>query len=92
MTLHLVVSSAGLASCLQRAAPGDPVVLMQAGVYATAPPAALAARSVYAIADDVHARGLAGRVGHVRAPTTLIDYAELVALVEQHTPVVTWAR
>lgn len=87
MTLHLVTTTVGLRSCLARAAENDPVVLMHAGVYAAA--TTQSERPMFAISNDVDARGLANTL---TASTQKISFAQLVDLVAEHSPVVTWTR
>ncbi len=87
MSLHLVTTEAGLQSCLIRAATDDPVVLMHAGVYAAV--ATGVERPMFAISNDVSALGLSDMV-----PDNVqeISFAQLVDLVAEHSPVVTWTR
>lgn len=84
--LHLVNHPAALADCLRMAGGQDAILLLENGVYAgvadTAPD-----RPLHALAVDVTARGLDERLG---ADVTVIDDAGFVALVETHSPVVTW--
>lgn len=84
--LHLVNRAPALADCLARAAPEDAILLLENGVYGAVAGAA-PDRPVHALSVDVTARGLEGRLGPA---VTVIDDAGFVALVEAHTPVVTW--
>ncbi len=85
--------SATLESCLRVAARGDPILLLEEGVYAAKPGArvqslltkALADHPVYALGPDLKARA----IGTVLEGVRVIDYGEFVDLVEQHG-VVPW--
>ncbi len=76
--LHLVNSLSGLRSCLTRRAADDVIVLLHDA-------AAIIDVSVAVkrIGQHAHARGLP-------ASAEDIDYADLVALTEQHKPIVSW--
>ncbi len=95
--LHTVnkspLGSSTLQSCLRVAAPGDPILLLEEGVYAARPGAssepllrqALAGHPVYALDPDLKARA----VGAVVDGVQVIGYGEFVELVEHHG-VVPW--
>lgn len=95
--LHTVnkapLSASSLRDCLALAAPGDPVLLYEDGVYAAAASAAsapwvqaaLAQRPIYALEADLQARGVSRLVEGVQ----VVDYGGFVALVEEHN-VVPW--
>lgn len=96
MILHTVNKSplryGSLASCLQFVAEGDALLLLEDGVYAAMRGAdcGLASRSgpVYAIAADVAARGLAGRL---REGVEMIDYRGFVNLCTRYEVVKNWS-
>jgi tRNA 2-thiouridine synthesizing protein B len=87
------LSSDSLRTCLTAAAPGDPVLLYEDGVYAAlagteAAPwvqAGLAQRPIYALQADLEARGLTRLLDGIQ----VVDYTGFVALVEAHN-VVPW--
>lgn len=82
--LHLVNRPSALAACLELADAADVVLLLQDGVYAGVREHG---RALLALADDVAARGLAGRVA---ASTSIAGYDDFVALVVAHRPIVSW--
>ena len=96
--LHIVnkapLTHDALRACLAVAAPGDPVLLYEDGVYAAARgtalapllQAALGRRPVYALQEDLQARAIAKLVDGIQ----VVDYNGFVALVEAHN-VVPWA-
>lgn len=95
MILHTVnkspFSHQACQDCLARYAPGDSIILLEDGVYAgmqTSPVACvIKAQTLYALREDVDARGIAGKL----LPTIkLIDYAEFVTLCTQHKLVQAW--
>lgn len=87
------LSSDSLRTCLAVAAPGDPVLLYEDGVYAAAAGTAsaawmceaLACRPIYALEADLRARGLANLLDGIQ----VVDYNGFVTLVEAHN-VVPW--
>ncbi|HOG46103.1 MAG TPA: sulfurtransferase complex subunit TusB [Anaerolineae bacterium] len=87
------LSSDALRTCLAVAAPGEPVLLYEDGVYAAAAGAAtapwvqqaLAERPIYALRADLEARGIVRRLDGIQ----VIDYNGFVSLVEAHN-VVPW--
>lgn len=93
--LHMVnkapLSSDSLRTCLAVAAPGDPVLLYEDGVYAAVAGAAsapwvqeaLACRPIYALKADLEARGLHALLDGIR----IVDYNGFVELIEAHNPV-----
>ena len=95
--LHMVnkspFSSDSLRTCLAVAAPGEPVLLYEDGVYGAMKGTALAAwveqalaqHPIYALQADLEARGIAHRLDGIQ----VVDYNGLVALVEAHN-VVPW--
>lgn len=96
--LHIVnkapLTNDALRSCLGVAAPGDPVLLYEDGVYAAAQgtasapwvQTALGTRPIYALQADLQARGIAKVVDGIQ----VVDYGGFMALVEAHN-VVPWA-
>jgi tRNA 2-thiouridine synthesizing protein B len=82
-----------LASAVRIAPAGEPIVLYEDGVYAAVAGAAsegliaeaLADRPVYALREDLEARGIDSLVDGIQ----VIDYDGFVELVEQHH-VVPW--
>lgn len=96
--LHIVNKSpfecSGLQSCLRVAEPGAAVLLIEDGVYAatvtdsTSPLRAAAGKlRFYALAPDVEARGMQGRIIQ---GVELVDYAGFVDLVTSHNVVQSW--
>ena len=96
--LHIVNKSpfecSALQSCLRVAQPGAAVLLIEDGVYAaTATDSASALRAAasklrfYALAPDIEARGMQGRIVQ---GVELVDYAGFVDLVTGHKVVQSW--
>jgi tRNA 2-thiouridine synthesizing protein B len=97
--LHIVNKSHterhALASCLRLAQDGQALLLIEDGVLAataaTAAASGIAAATgrlkVYALAGDVAARGLAGKLA---AGITEVDYAGFVGLVAEHATNQSW--
>ena len=98
--LHIVnkspFESSGLESCLRTAQPGAAVLLIEDGVYAgTTAAAAQQMRASaqasklrwYALAPDIEARGMQGRVAE---GIELVDYAGFVDLVTTNNTVQSW--
>jgi tRNA 2-thiouridine synthesizing protein B len=97
--LHIVNKShrqtSSLASCLRLAQDGHALLLIEDGVYAATPAGASTAGlsgalnrlQVYALAPDLEARGLAGKV--IDGVKT-VDYAGFVDLVAEHTNNQSW--
>lgn len=71
----------------------DALLLMQDGVLAALKDSAAhqylatAEHSVYALSEDLAARGLVGQISH---NITLIDYTGFVALTEKHPQQIAW--
>lgn len=91
-TLHTVNKSAfgseALASCLHVARSGDAILLLEDGVYnAVDVPAPVGIR-IYALQEDLQARGIAAEQlpSHVEP----IAYKDFVALVCTHRRTVSW--
>ena len=84
--LHLIFTLTGVGSCLEVADKNDTLVLLQDGVYAALEHPDIEA---HAIGDDVQARGIMDRLP---ASINAISYDELVALVTEHQPVVSWIQ
>ena len=92
--LYLVNRAALLDDCLKVANGDDAVLLIEDGVYAvdnatTSPTASSATSSpaMYALREDVLARGLTGRATEVE----LIGYDDFVRLTCDHQPIVSWS-
>ncbi len=97
--LHIVNKSpyecSGLQSCLRVAQPGSAVLLIEDGVYGASAGEATesALRGArgklrfYALAPDIEARGMQGRVVQ---GVELVDYAGFVDLVTSHEVVQSW--
>ena len=83
MSLHLIFSRQGLASCLPRRQSEDPIVVFGDGVYA------LLENDIecFVLKEDAIARGIPINSNTAHA----IDYAEVVRLTLNHSPVVSWA-
>ena len=84
--LHLVNRTAALQDCLKIAVADDAVLLIEDGVYAARAPTETQAR-VYALGEDVLARGLANRLA---TGIKLVGYEEFVQLACDHQPIVSW--
>jgi tRNA 2-thiouridine synthesizing protein B len=99
MLLHTVNKSPferdAFASCMRHAQPGASILLIEDGVYAAVNGTSVSARLVvaltrfpiYALAPDVDARGLRGKLVE---GVTLVDYGGFVDLVTQHSAVQSW--
>jgi tRNA 2-thiouridine synthesizing protein B len=96
-TLHLVnrpwPATDALARCIAHCRAGDNIVLIEDGVlgavaetWAQLAPAGNTV-TLYAIIDDVTARGISD---YLAPACNVIDYDAFVALAVAHTPVVTW--
>ncbi len=83
-TLHLVNNPTALQSCLDVAAAGDSVLLIEDGVYGAT---GEVTKSLLVLASDVEARGLKDRISNTAES---INYHKFVTLVETHKPIVTW--
>ncbi len=98
--LHLVNrsphESPNLLLCLERAGEGDAVLLLESGVYATLRTTAFVPRlqeamrrvSVYALAYDLAARGIAAE--EMLGGVVGVDYEGFVKLSLLHSPVQSW--
>jgi tRNA 2-thiouridine synthesizing protein B len=97
--LHIVNKSPternSLDSCLRLASKGSAVLLIEDAVYAATKGNAAAAKlqaamadlKVYALAPDLNARGMAGRV---LEGVNLVDYGGFVDLVAEHRNCQSW--
>lgn len=97
--LHIVNKSpftcSSLESCLRVAQPGAAVLLIEDGIYAATAGTSLQDRvrrppqglRFYALAPDIEARGMQGRIVE---GVELIDYAGFVDLVAAHDNVQSW--
>lgn len=86
-TLHLVSSTAALASCLEVALDADHILLLEDGAYAAATTTA-STRKMSVVVDDLNLRGLQKTaLNQINA----IDYGAFVDLCVTHQPIVTWA-
>jgi tRNA 2-thiouridine synthesizing protein B len=97
--LHIVNKSHqqtnSLQSCLRLALPGHALLLIEDAVYAATAagatssgvPAAMQRLKVYALAPDVEARGMAGKLID---GVTAVDYAGFVDLVAEHSNNQSW--
>lgn len=83
---HSLFKSRSASAGLALLTPGDAVLLVGDGIYSVMHEDVLAHAHIYALTDDRVTRGLKEH-DHVR----YIDYAEMVSLTEQHTPIVTWS-
>ena len=86
--LHIVNKADALPDCLPLLADGDALLLIEDGVYGTCSNIQSPARC-HALADDLAARGLTGRVGMA---VEILSYDGFVDLVERHQPIITWSR
>ena len=87
-SLHIVNKADALADCLPLLADGDALLLIEDGVYAACTAIDTPA-TCHALADDLEARGLTGRI---ETSVEILSYDGFVDLVERHQPVVTWSR
>ncbi len=100
MTLHLIQRSPfthqALSNCLKTLMPEDSILLMEDGVYSIqhpllqdilTPAAQAKPTSIYALIDDVNARGLEA-FNHT--PILNISMAEFVEQCAQHKHVISW--
>lgn len=89
MSLHLVFSLAGLEACLARRESADLIVLMSDATFAlTHYPMD---QNYAVLASDAASRGLdPDRLSARGSAIKTVDYADLVALTEAHTPIVSW--
>ncbi|HCS26403.1 MAG TPA: sulfurtransferase complex subunit TusB [Spongiibacteraceae bacterium] len=90
-TVHLIQKSPfdgqALESCLRVCAPNDLIVLMYDAVYAATMPRQWPATAVYALADDVSARGISDKL---QRGIDTIDYTGLVELCAAHRHSQSW--
>ena len=82
--LHLVNRPTALSACLEVAHPEDGILLIQDAIYAGVNDFD---RRLFAIDEDVRARGLQDRL---HPSTELASYADFVDLVVAHHPIVSW--
>lgn len=97
--LHIVNKSPlernAVGSCLRLATKGSAVLLIEDAVYAATKGTAVSAKvqaamanlKVYALAPDMEARGMAGRV---MEGVNLVDYSGFVDLVAEHNNCQSW--
>lgn len=94
--LHIInkspYTSNALQECLRFAAGGDVILLIEDGVYNAAKHAEIAAAlnanvKVYALKEDIGARGHAGKL---TTGVTVTDYAGFVELTVLHRLVQSW--
>lgn len=90
--LHIITrspfSSAALVDCLSFAQAKSDILLISGGVYAIRHQALTQenALNIYALAEDVEARGLEKIAG-----VEYINYREMVTLTEENHPIQTWS-
>ena len=82
--LHLIYNESGLNAYLQGSADRDAVVLLGDSTYLSSTWAASEHIDFYVLADDAKSRGLA-------TSERDISYTDLVELVAQHSPIVSWS-
>ena len=99
MILHTVNKSPfernALTSCLEHVTEGAAVLLIEDGVYgamkgthfSTQVEKALATVQVYALRQDIEARGIQGKI---LDGVGLVDYGGFVDLVAEHSPIIAW--
>ena len=98
-TLHTVNKSPfatqSLQSCLNHAKAGDAVLMIEDGVYGAATGTTLAAAveaangiSIYALAGDLDARGIAA--SRLIKGVTTVDYQGFVSLAAEHERAQAW--
>jgi tRNA 2-thiouridine synthesizing protein B len=84
-----------LDACLNHAQAGSAILLIEDGIYGALDGTTFSAKvkevmkntPVYALAPDVEARGMTGRL---MAGVQLVDYGGFVDLVTQHNTVQSW--
>jgi tRNA 2-thiouridine synthesizing protein B len=84
-----------LETCLAHAQAGGAILLIEDGIYGALEGTTISAKvkevmrkaPVYALAPDVEARGMAGRL---IAGVKLVDYSGFVDLVAEHKTVQSW--
>ena len=87
MLLHTLNKPEALTPCLQLLSPGDQLVLIEAGIYTAVDDLLKAGVIVSALADDLKARGFAGRL----APEiSVISQAEFVQLAVKADRICNW--
>lgn len=91
-SVHLIqtspFTSKALESCLRVCGSRDAIILMADGVYAATDAAReWPAAAVYALADDVAARGLSDKID---SKLTVIDYPEMVDICSRHRHSQSW--
>ncbi|NCF32807.1 MAG: hypothetical protein GWP50_04475 [Proteobacteria bacterium] len=84
MSLHLVFSAEGLASCLQSRVVEEPIVLLGDGVYASSQNL----NCCFVLQHDANARGVAPSSDS----SAHIDYAAILELTIAHHPSVSWTN
>ena len=82
--LHLIYNESGLNAYLQVSADRDAVVLLGDSTYSSRTWSSSEHIGFYVLADDAKSRGLA-------ISERDISYADLVELVTQHNPIVSWS-
>jgi len=84
-----------LNSCLRLSKDGSSIILIEDGIYAALEGTvisdsvkdAMKTKKVYALQDDINARGVKGKV---MDGVELVDYAGFVTLVTEHDNVQSW--
>ncbi|MBW7469942.1 sulfurtransferase complex subunit TusB [Marinobacter sp. F4218] len=88
-TLHILNKTPDhprFGECLGMLGPDDAIVLIENGVLGLAAAEGFHSARVYALRDDVAARGLSGST----QATSLVDYSEWVGLTLQAERVISW--
>jgi len=88
--LHTVNDPALLKLCLRTIQDGDALLLIEDGVYGTQQQHAEiipAGTSVYALQNDIEARGLAGRIDAIVTPASDADFVRLCC---EHEKIINW--
>ena len=86
--LHTIHSAAALDRCLGRALGEATLLLLEDGVYAALTPRGIPAGAVYALAEDLAARGLSA--ADLAPGIAALDMKGFVALTVAHSPVIAW--
>jgi len=86
--LHMIHSAAGLDRCLGRANADATLLMLEDGVYAALTSRSIPARAIYALAEDLAARGLSP--GDLAPGITALDMKGFVALTVAHSPLIAW--
>jgi len=83
-TLH-IINKTSAENCTQSFASEDTLLLIQDGVYCGL--STLPHKTIYALNDDVNARGIANKINSL---IEIINYQQFVELTTTHSPIISW--